>query len=471
MQKELVNPETNKNMRELKCPKCGNIFSVNEADYASIVSQVKGAEFDAEVNRRLAELHHQQQAEEQARTANQEKAHQSELFKKDQAISAKDSEIAQLKEQLSAMGDRQKLAVGTAIADKDKEIADLKATINQNAQALEIAVLKERQQAKEAAQAQDARIAELLSQAKLAASEASLREKSLQTEYEGKLQVVKSEAESRLRVAEDEVQRLKDFKTRLSTKMVGESLEVHCSTVFESELRVLLPNAYFEKDNDASGGSKGDFIFRDYEDDMEYVSIMFEMKNEMDETATKHRNEEFFRKLDADRTAKGCEYAVLVSLLEPDSELYNGGIVDVSHRYPKMYVIRPQFFKAIITLLVNAAKKSVDYKRQLAIARSQSIDVTNFESQLETFKDAFGRNYRLASEKFKTAIDEIDKSIAHLQKIKDALIGSENNLRLANDKADNLTIKRLTRSNPTMKAKFDEARQNKQEEGPEVQDL
>lgn len=457
-------------MRELKCPKCGNVFSVDEADYASIVNQVKGAEFDAEVNRRLAELHHQQQAEEQARAATQEKAHQSELFKKDQAISAKDSEITQLKEQLSAMGDRQKLAVGTAVADKDKEIAALKAAIDQNAQALEIAVLKERQQAKEAAQAKDAEIAELRSQAKLAASEASLREKSLQTEYEGKLQVVKSEAESRLRVAEDEVQRLKDFKTRLSTKMVGESLEAHCSTVFESELRVLLPNAYFEKDNDASGGSKGDFIFRDYEDGMEYVSIMFEMKNEMDETATKHRNEEFYKKLDADRNAKGCEYAVLVSLLEPDNELFNGGIVDVSHRYPKMYVIRPQFFKAIITLLVNAAKKSVDYKRQLAITRSQSIDVTNFEGQLEAFKDAFGRNYRLASEKFKTAIDEIDKSIAHLQKIKDALIGSENNLRLANDKADNLTIKRLTRGNPTMKAKFDEARQTRQDQEPEIQD-
>lgn len=457
-------------MRELKCPKCGNVFSVDEADYASIVNQVKGAEFDAEVNRRLAELHHQQQAEEQARAATQEKAHQSELFKKDQAISAKDSEITQLKEQLSAMDDRQKLAVGTAVADKDKEIAALKAAIDQNAQALEIAVLKERQQAKEAAQAKDAEIAELRSQAKLAASEASLREKSLQTEYEGKLQVVKSEAESRLRVAEDEVQRLKDFKTRLSTKMVGESLEAHCSTVFESELRVLLPNAYFEKDNDASGGSKGDFIFRDYEDGMEYVSIMFEMKNEMDETATKHRNEEFYKKLDADRNAKGCEYAVLVSLLEPDNELFNGGIVDVSHRYPKMYVIRPQFFKAIITLLVNAAKKSVDYKRQLAIARSQSIDVTNFEGQLEAFKDAFGRNYRLASEKFKTAIDEIDKSIAHLQKIKDALIGSENNLRLANDKADNLTIKRLTRGNPTMKAKFDEARQTRQDQEPEIQD-
>ena len=470
MQKELVNQKTN-NMRELKCPKCGNVFSVDEADYASIVNQVKGAEFDAEVNRRLAELHHQQQAEEQARAATQEKAHQSELFKKDQAISAKDSEIAQLKEQLSAMGDRQKLAVGTAVADKDKEIAALKATIDQNAQALEIAVLKERQQAKEATQAKDAEIAELRSQAKLAASEASLREKSLQTEYEGKLQVVKSEAESRLRVAEDEVQRLKDFKMRLSTKMVGESLEAHCSTVFESELRVLLPKAYFEKDNDASGGSKGDFIFRDYEDDMEYVSIMFEMKNEMDETATKHKNEDFFKKLDADRTTKGCEYAVLVSLLEPESELYNSGIVDVSHRYPKMYVIRPQFFKAIITLLVNAAKKSVEYKRQLAIARSQSIDVTNFESQLEAFKDAFGRNYRLASEKFKTAIDEIDKSIAHLQKIKEALIGSENNLRLANDKADNLTIKRLTRGNTTMKAKFDEARQNAQNDEPEVQEL
>ena len=466
MQKELINQKTKKNMRELKCPKCGNVFSVDEADYASIVNQVKGAEFDAEVNRRISELHHQQEAEEKARAAKAEKAHQSELFKKDQAISEKDGEIARLKEQISAMGDRQKLAVGTAVADKDKEIAALKAAINKGSQDLEIAVLKERQQAKEAAQAKDAEIAELRSQAKLAASEASLREKQMQVEYEGKLQVVKSEAESRLRVAEDEVQRLKDFKTRLSTKMVGESLEVHCSTVFESELRGLLPKAYFEKDNDASGGSKGDFIFRDYEDNMEYVSIMFEMKNEMDETATKHKNEDFFKKLDADRTAKGCEYAVLVSLLEPESELYNSGIVDVSHRFPKMYVIRPQFFKTIITLLVNAAKKTVDYQRQLVVARSQSVDVTNFENQLLAFKDAFGRNYRLASEKFKTAIDEIDKSIAHLQKIKDALIGSENNLRLANDKADNLTIKRLTRGNPTMKAKFDDARQNAQNDEP-----
>jgi len=457
-------------MRELKCPKCGNVFSVDEADYASIVNQVKGAEFNAEVNRRISELHHQQEAEEKARAATAEKAHQSELFKKDQAISEKDGEIARLKEQISAMGDRQKLAVGTAVADKDKEIAALRAAIDKGSQNLEIAVLKERQQAKEAARAKDAEIAELRSQAKLAASEASLREKQIQAEYEGRLQVVKSEAASRLRVAEEEVERLKDFKTRLSTKMVGESLEVHCSTIFESELRALLPNAYFEKDNDASGGSKGDFIFKDYEDGQEYISIMFEMKNELEETATKHKNEDFFRKLDADRNAKGCEYAVLVSLLEPESELYNGGIVDVSHRYPKMYVIRPQFFKAIITLLVNAAKKTVDYQRQLAVARSQSVDVTNFENQLLAFKDAFGRNYRLASEKFKTAIDEIDKSIAHLQKIKDALIGSENNLRLANDKADNLSIKRLTRGNPTMKAKFDEARQQNQGKEPEVQE-
>lgn len=405
----------------------------------------------------------------EAREALSGQAHQKELTVKDKTISEKDSEILRLKDQLAAMSEKRDLEMNAAVTEKDREIAALKATIDQNDQALEIALLKERRQAKEATQAKDVEIASLKSQAKLVASEAALREKNLQTEYEGKLQVVKSEAASRLRVAE-EVERLKDFKTRLSTKMVGESLEAHCSTIFNGELRPLFPVAYFEKDNDSSSGSKGDFIFRDYDGGTEYISIMFEMKNEMDETATKHRNEDFFRKLDADRTAKGCEYAVLVSLLEPDNELYNGGIVDVSHRYPKMYVIRPQFFKAMITLLVNAAKKSIDYQRQLAIARSQSIDVTNFEGQLNAFKDTFGRNYRLASEKFKTAIDEIDKSIAHLQKIKDALIGSENNLRLANDKADNLTIKRLTRCNPTMKAKFDETRKKAETEAPEIKE-
>ena len=419
-------------MKELRCPKCGNVFTVDEADYASIVSQVKNAEFNDEVARRIEELHKQQKAQQQAREALASQAHEKALY------------------------------------EKDKEIAALKAAMAQNAQALEIAVLKERQQAKEAAQAKEVEIAELRSKAKLAASEASLREKNLQAEYEGKLQLAQSEAAARIRVAEEEVERLKDFKTRLSTKMVGESLEAHCNTVFNSEMRPMFPNAYFEKDNDASGGSKGDFIFRDYEDGIEYISIMFEMKNEMDETATKHKNEDFFKKLDADRKAKNCEYAVLVSLLEPESELYNSGIVDVSYKYPKMFVIRPQFFKSLIMLLVNAARNTVAVKKELELARQQSVDVTNFESQLLAFKDAFGRNYRLASEKFKTAIDEIDKSIAHLQKIKEALIGSENNLRLANDKADNLSIKKLTRGNPTMESKFEEARRVASEAEPDA---
>ena len=396
-------------MRELKCPKCGSVFSVDEADYASILSQVRGAEFDAEVAKRLAELRRQQQAEEQARAARAEQAWQNELYR------------------------------------RDNEIAALKAAAGQSADALRIAVLQEQQRAVETLRTKDTEIAQLKAGIQLARSEAAVRENSLKESYEGKL-----------KAAEEQVAYYKDLKTRLSTKMVGETLEVHCSTIFNGEMRPMFPNAYFEKDNDASGGSKGDFIFRDYVDGFEYISIMFEMKNEMDETATKHKNEDFFKKLDADRTAKGCEYAVLVSLLEPDSELYNGGIVDVSYRYPKMYVIRPQFFKSMITLLVGAARKTVDYQKQLAEAKSQSLDVTHFEEKLMAFKEAFGRNYRLASDKFKTAIDEIDKSISHLQKIKEALIGSENNLRLANDKADALTIKKLTNGNPTMKAKFED---------------
>jgi hypothetical protein len=404
-------------MHELKCPKCGSVFSVDEADYASIVSQVRGIEFDTEIRRRLAELHSQYEAEQKAKAVTAEQAYQTALFKKDQAILAKDGEISRLKEQMAAQGDRQKLAVGTAVAAKNEEIANLNASILQ-----------------------------LRSSAMLAAKEAALHEDNIRKDYEAKL-----------KMAQEQVDYYKDLKTRLSTKMVGETLEAHCSNVFNGEMRPMFPNAYFEKDNDASLGSKGDFIFRDFEDGTEYISIMFEMKNEMDETATKHKNEDFFRKLDADRRIKGCEYAVLVSLLEPDSELYNGGIVDVSYRYPKMYVIRPQFFRPIITLLVNAAKKTVGIKKELEIALSQSVDVTHFESQLDAFKEAFGRNYRLASEKFKAAIDEIDKSIAHLQKIKDALIGSENNLRLANDKADALTIKKLTKGNETMTKKFAEA--------------
>ena len=398
-------------MKELKCPKCGSVFTVDEADYALILSQVKNREFDAEVNRRINELHQQQHAEQKAAEAQLEKNHLAELNKKDQ-------EIAQLKSQIAQSDSRQ-----------------------------QIAVMEVRQKAQNYLTQKEAEIAKLKSDAEVK-----------QAETDSKLAVLKEQYEGKLKSAQEQVEYYKDLKARLSTKMVGETLEIHCSTEFE-RVRPLFPNAYFEKDNDASRGTKGDFIFRDFEEGIEYVSIMFEMKNEMDETATKHRNEDFFRKLDADRNAKHCEFAVLVSLLEPESELYNTGIVDVSHRYPKMYVIRPQFFIPLITLLVQTSKKSLEYKKQLAIAQNQSVDVTNFENQLNDFKDKFGRNYRLAYEKYQTAIDEIDKTILHLQKMKEALIGSENNLRLANDKLDDLTIKKLTRNNPTMKTKFDEARE------------
>lgn len=405
-------------MKELKCPKCGNVFSVDEADYASIVSQVKNAEFEAELKMRLGEMRGRQEAEQKVREAESR-----ENFGRQ--IQAKELEISR----------------------RDQEILRLRGDISKNAADRENAVLKAKEELKETIGAKEKEIAELRSAGSLAHARSELEKKAIREEYEAKL-----------KLAQEQVDYYKDMKLKMSTKMVGESLESHCATIFNGTMRPMFPNAYFEKDNDASGGSKGDFIFRDYEDGMEYVSIMFEMKNEMEDTAHKHRNEDFFRKLDADRNAKGCEYAVLVSLLEPDNELYNNGIVDVSYRYPKMYVIRPQFFMPLITLLVNASRKSIAYQRELAIARSQSVDVTNFEAKLMEFKEKFGNNYRLASEKFRKAIDEIDKSIAALQKTKDALLSSENNLRLANDKAEALTIKKLTYKNPTMKAKFDEAR-------------
>jgi hypothetical protein len=405
-------------MKELKCPKCGNVFSVDEADYASIVSQVKNAEFEAELKMRLGEMRGRQEAEQKVREAESR-----ENFGRQ--IQAKELEISR----------------------RDQEILRLRGDISRNVADRENAVLKAKEELKETIGAKEREIAELRSAGSLAHARSELEKKAIREEYEAKL-----------RLAQEQVDYYKDMKLKMSTKMVGESLETHCATIFNGTMRPMFPNAYFEKDNDASGGSKGDFIFRDYEDGMEYVSIMFEMKNEMEDTAHKHRNEDFFRKLDADRNAKGCEYAVLVSLLEPDNELYNNGIVDVSYRYPKMYVIRPQFFMPLITLLVNASRKSIAYQRELAVARSQSVDVTNFEAKLMEFKEKFGNNYRLASEKFRKAIDEIDKSIAALQKTKDALLSSENNLRLANDKAEALTIKKLTYKNPTMKAKFDEAR-------------
>lgn len=434
-------------MKELKCPKCGSVFSVDEADYALIMNQVKNAEFQAEIERRTEELKKQQKAEQTAAEEKLKQLYIQRLGENKLLLTQKDSQIESLNKQIQEVAENTRLQMDVVLAKKDREIADLKNAVAQNDSRRDLALMEERNKAKDVLHERDTRIAELENQVKSAVDAAKLRESELKERYE-----------LQLKEKQGLVDFYKDMKAKLSTKMVGESLEVHCSTEFNKVRASMYPEAYFEKDNDARGGSKGDFIFKDYADGVEYVSIMFEMKNEMDTTATKHKNEDFFAKLDKDRNEKGCEYAVLVSLLEPESELYNEGIVDVSYRYPKMYVVRPQFFMPIISLLAQASKKSIEYKRQLALARQQSIDVTNFESQLSDFKDKFGRNYRLASEKFAKAIEEIDKSIDHLQKIKDALIGSENNLRLANDKVEDLSIKKLTRGNPTMKAKFDEAR-------------
>lgn len=428
-------------MKELKCPKCGNIFTVDEADYASIVSQVRNAEFEEELARRLREMQGIQDARQKVKDAEVREDFGKKINEKEKAILEKEQEISRLKASLEGIQEKTRLEIEKAVSAKNLEIASLQSTIKINESEKEKAIMMVKS-------SKDMEIAELKNRNSLAQSKAEIQKTALKDEYEAKL-----------KLAQEQVDYYKDLKIRMSTKMVGETLEAHCSNIFNGQMRPLFPNAYFEKDNDASGGSKGDFIFRDYDGDTEYISIMFEMKNEMDETATKHKNEDFFRKLDADRRAKGCEYAVLVSLLEPDNELYNNRIVDVSYRFPKMYVIRPQFFMPIVTLLSNAARKSIEYKRELAIARSQSIDITNFESKLMEFKDKFGKNYELASRRFQEAIKEIDKSIAALQKTKEALMGSENNLRLAHDKAEDLTIRKLTYKNPTMKALFDQARE------------
>ena len=434
-------------MKELKCPNCGSVFSVDEADYASIVSQVKNAEFEEELRRRVEEMRGRQNAEQKVREAEAREDFSRRLGDKEKAILEKEQEISRLKASLEGIEEKTRLEIDKAVSAKNLEIAGLQNTIKLSESEKEKAVMLARSEMNETLSTKDLEIAELKSQRSLAKSEAELQKTAIRDEYEAKL-----------KLAQEQVDYYKDMKLKMSTKMVGESLEAHCSNIFNGQMRPMFPNAYFEKDNDASGGSKGDFIFRDLDEGTEYISIMFEMKNEQDETATKHKNEDFFKKLDADRNAKGCEYAVLVSLLEPENELYNNGIVDVSYRYPKMYVIRPQFFMPIITLLSNAAKKSIGYKRELAIAKSQSLDITNFENKLLEFKDKFGKNYELASRRFQEAIKEIDKSIAALQKTKEALMSSENNLRLANDKADELTIRKLTYKNPTMKALFDEAR-------------
>ena len=434
-------------MKELKCPKCGNVFQVDEADYASIVSQVKNAEFEAEIQRRLAEMNKRLTAEQQLATSRTEQSFQAQLSKKDLLLGEKDTEIERLKMQLQNIESKKQSELTLALAEKDQTIAQLNSTIAQNNDKLQLAVMEERNKSQQSMQKKETELSQLRTALELEKREAQIHESALVKRHEDEL-----------RMKQEQVDYYKDLKTRMSTKMVGETLEQHCSIEFEQYIRPMMPNAYFDKDNDAADGTKGDFIFRDSEDGTEYISIMFEMKNEMDTTATKHKNDDFLKKLDEDRRKKGCEFAVLVSLLEADNDLYNNGIVNKNHLYPKMYVIRPQFFVPFINLLVQASRKSLEYKKQLALAQSKEVDVTNFEQKIEDFKSKFGRHYQLASNKFEAAIKDIDSTIAKLQKVRDELLGSENNLRLANQDTENLTIRKLTYNNPTMRAKFEEAR-------------
>ncbi len=408
-------------MAEIKCPKCGTTFKVDDSDYADIISQVRSQEFEAELHARLE---------------NEKLKLQGDLRDKESELKESQKELALLKKQNAAeltnqqkqSKTEQELAIARAIAPLERERDSLQNQLRADR-------------------------AEAKLQLETANQRAKISETALRAQFEGAL-----------KLKDEEIERLKDLKSKLSTKMVGETLEQHCQTEFNRIRTAAFPRAYFEKDNDARTGSKGDYIYRESDEDgNEIISIMFEMKNENETTATKHKNEDFFKELDKDRREKNCEYAVLVTLLESDSELYNTGIVDVSYRYEKMYVIRPQFFIPIITILRNAALNSMQYKSELALVRSQNIDITHFEENMEKFKTGFARNYELASKKFQSAIEEIDKTIKSLQKTKEALLSSENNLRLANNKAEDLTIKRLTRGNPTMAQKFADLHESSKE--------
>lgn len=434
-------------MHEIKCPHCHTAFTINEASYADILNQVRTQEFQAEVHERLAQAQAQAKSEFAAQQA-QDKHQYS------QALAQKEAQIAELAHQLANHEKDNQLALAnlsgslkSELAEKSRQITELQA---QN-QALAQRMSLERELAiREALAAKERELTELATQLQLRDSQNQLAQNALRERYE-----------IQLKQKTEEVAFYKDFKARQSTKMVGESLEAHCETEFNRIRATAFPQAQFGKDNDAAGGSKGDYIFREQDGaGNEIVSIMFEMKNENDETATKKKNEHFFKELDKDRREKNCEYAILVSLLESDSELYNGGIVDVSHAYPKMYVVRPQFFIPIISLLRNAGLNALKYKQEAAAMREQHIDITNFENELDDFREKFGRNYRLTSEKFQAAIKHIDDTIRHLEKTKADLLGAENNLRLANNKAEELTVKKLTRKNPTMKAKFDALKNN-----------
>lgn len=417
-------------MKEVICPQCHTAFTFDETNYASIVKQIRDAEFESELARHIDEI--------SARFA--EKVENVKL---------------QCREEYEKTFVKQQLE----LQSKSSEIAQLNAKLEGADTRLRSAILEEQNRIKDEMFAKEQVIATLQNSISSEKREAESREKAIKEQYEGKLRDSEEQHKNQMRYAEDQIAFYRDMKAKQSTKMLGETLEEHCAIEFEQSLRPHMPEVYFDKDNTIAEGTKGDFIFRDFIEGIEYISIMFEMKNEADESKNKKKNIEFLDKLDKDRRKKGCEYAILVSTLESNSELYNQGIVNMSHRYEKMYVVRPQFFIPIITLLSQAAKKNVEYKMELEAARRQSIDITNFEDKLADFKDKFGKNYRLASEKFQTAISEIDKSIDNLQKIKSALLGSENNLRLANDKAEELTIRKLTYGNPTIQEKLRQAKQ------------
>jgi hypothetical protein len=426
-------------MHEIKCPHCKTVFSVDQAEYAGLLDQVRTKEFENELATRL-------HLEQEKQAAQIESAKQTSEAAKAKALADKEMEIQKLKSELENSQTAIELARKTeaekaaaTLSAKTLEIANLKSALEQKTTQGELAV-------KTAVSEIEKTNIQLKADLDKLAAEKNISEQSTKESHAKEVASLQGE-----------IQRIKDMKLQLSTKMVGETLEQHCSNEFNAIRSAAFPKAYFEKDNDASTGSKGDFIFKDFTDSkVEYISIMFEMKNESDATKTKQKNEDFLKELDKDRNEKGCEYAILVSLLEPESELYNQGIVDVSHKYPKMYVVRPQFFIPMITLLRNAAMKSIEFKNELALIKSQNIDITNFEADLDEFKTGFGRNYKLASDKFKLAIKEIDSAIKSLEKTKEDLIGSEKNLRLANEKLDGVTVKKLTKNNPTMKAKFDE---------------
>ena len=463
-------------MQEIRCPKCGEVFQVDETGYDQIAQQVRDKEFEKELERRKSELNAKHEQSLEIIRLQEEKEYNANIAQKDAEIFSKDQKISELQAKLNTSETEKRLAISAALEKKNEEhskatreytesltqketelfareqkIAELQAKLDVSETAKKLAVPEALEKKNKELSQKTTESADLKGELKNKETESRLNEKSIQEQYEEKL-----------KLKDEQIEYYKDFKARQSTKMIGESLEQHCLTQFNAIRMTAFPNAYFEKDNNAKTGSKGDFIYRECgEDGTEFISIMFEMKNEADETATKHKNEDFFKELDKDRNEKGCEYAILVSLLEIDNELYNNGIVDVSYKYPKMYVIRPQFFIPMITLLRNAAKNSLQYRQELQIVRNQQVDIRNFEENMNAFKEGFARNYRLASDKFSTAIEEIDKTIDHLRKTKAALISSENNLRLANNKADELSIKKLTKNAPSVKAMFDSLNQVK----------